>query len=232
MVRTILAGMVLVLASGCGGGSFRPEQATAVTVADALPPADPRVAPPAEDAYRLGPSDRIQVAVYGIEDLETAGMIDSGGLFAMPLAGPVQATGRTTIELAGDIRSRLAERYIRDPQVTVTLLEALSQRVTLDGAVRLPGRYPIMGPTSLTDALSLGQGTNDVARTSEVLIFRTVEGQRYVGRFSLQDIRAGRAVDPRVYGGDRIVVGTNNVRLALRDAASAAPLLGLFFLLQ
>lgn len=231
-MRILVTSLVLVLASGCSGGGFRPEDATSVTVAEALPPADPMVTPPASDAYRLGPADRLQVSVYGIEELQAAGMVDTGGFFPMPLVGPIQATGLTTVEFSDAIEARLRERYVRDPQVTVSLVEALSQRVTLDGAVRTPGRYPIMGPTTLTEALSLGQGTSEYARTSQVLIFRTVEGRRYAGVFSLRDIRRGQSVDPRVYGGDVVVVGTDNVRLALRDLAQASPLLGLFVLLR
>ena len=230
-VRIIATCTAALLLTACGGNGFKPEDATSVTVADALPPSDPRVTPETLEAYRLGPADKVEVGVFNVPDLRTEAMVDPGGFVAMPLIGPVRAAGLTTLEFGDAVRARLDERYVRDPKVTVSLVDAVSQRVTLDGAVRAPGRYPVIGPTSLTEAIALGQGPSDYARTNEVLIFRTVEGRRYVGRFSLADIRGGRALDPRVYGGDTVVVGTNNTRLALRDIASAAPLLSLFFLI-
>ncbi len=218
--------------SACGGNSFRPEQAGAVTVAQDLPAPQVTDMRAATSEYRLGPADKINIRVFGVPDLSGEAQVEADGSFGLPLIGSVQASGETTQSLARLIEARLGDRYLRDPNVTVSLVEALSQRVTLDGAVRTPGRYPIVGKTSLTEALALGAGPSDYAKTGEVLIFRTVGGQRYVARFDLGAIRTGRMPDPEIYGNDTIVVGTDNVRLALRDVAAVAPVLSLFYLLR
>ncbi len=218
--------------SACGGNSFRPEQASAVTVAQDLPAPQLTDMLAVTNEYRLGPTDKINIRVFGVPDLSSEAQVEADGSVGIPLVGSVRASGETTQSLARLIEVRLGDRYLRNPSVTVSLVEALSQRVTLDGAVRTPGRYPIVGKTSLTEALALGAGPSDYAKTGEVLIFRTVAGQRYVARFDLGAIRTGRMPDPEVYGNDTVVVGTNNVRLALRDVAVVAPVLSLFYLLR
>jgi polysaccharide export outer membrane protein len=216
--------------AGCGGSNFRPEQATAVQPTANLPApgiADSRMAPA---DYRLGATDKISVRVYGAPDLSVDGAVDASGNITMPLIGHVPASGKTPAELADHIKAQLGERYLRDPQVLVSLTEALSQRVTLDGAVRNPGQYAIPGSVTLTQALAMGQGTTESARVDEVVVFRTIEGKRYAARFDLRAIRGGRSVDPAVYGNDVVVVGSSRTAGLLRDVASAAPLLGLFYL--
>lgn len=234
-VRTILLpaaiGLALAL-SACGGANFRPGTATAVTVAQDLPAPQVADLKAAASEYRLGPTDRLSIRVFGVPDLSGDAEVEADGTVAVPLIGNVEASGETTQSLARMIAARLGDRYLRDPNVTVSLSEARSQRVTLDGAVRTPGRYPIVGETHLTEALALGQGPNDYAKNDEVVVFRDVGGQRYAARFDLNAIRGGRAPDPRIYGNDTVVVGTNNVRVLLKDVAQAAPVLGLFYLLR
>ncbi|URW74441.1 polysaccharide export protein [Sphingomonas donggukensis] len=224
------ASLALVL-TGCGGSNFRPEQAGAVTAGETLP------APLVSDLrevgeYRLGPTDKIAIRVFGVPELSGDTQIEADGTVAVSLIGNVPASGETTQSLARTIQNRLGARYLRDPNVTVSIIEAQSQRVTLDGAVKTPGRYPIVGRTSLTEALALGQGLSDYGKASEVVVFRTVGGKRYAARFDLKAIRGGRLADPEIYGNDIVVVGTDAVRLALRDVASAAPILGLFYLIR
>lgn len=233
MRRIVGAALALGLA-GCAGDNFRPEDAVAVSPVggEALP------APTLADTqlraaeFQLGVSDKVAVRVFGAPDFNVDMAVDPTGAVTLPLIGDVPATGKTTRELAADIASQLGARYVRNPNVTVTLLEATSRRVTLDGAVRNPGRYALVGPTTLTEALALGQGTADNARTSEVVVFRTIDGQRYAARFSLRDIRGGRAADPAVFGNDVIVVADDRSRLLLQDIAQAAPIVGMFYLFR
>lgn len=231
--RFVIAALAASLA-GCGGSNFRPERATAVTpvAADALPaPALSETQIPTSE-FPLGVTDKVAVRVFGAPDFNVDAAVDPAGAVTVPLIGDVPATGKTTRELAADIAERLGARYIRNPSVTVSLLEAGSRRVTLDGAVRMPGRYALTGPTSLTGAIALGQGTADNARGSEVIVFRTINGQRYAARFSLTDIRGGRAQDPAVFGNDVIVVADDRSRALLQDVAQVAPFLGLFYLFK
>lgn len=231
--RFVIAALAASLAS-CGGANFRPEKATAVNpvAADALPAPTVAETQLKTSEFPLGVTDKVSVRVFGAPDFNVDAAVDPTGAVTVPLIGDVPATGKTTRELAADIAARLGARYVRNPNVTVALVEAGSRRVTLDGAVRMPGRYALIGPTSLTEAIAMGQGTTDAARPSEVIVFRTINGQRYAARFSLIDIRGGRAADPAVFGNDVIVVADDRSRVLLQNVAQVAPFLGLFYLFK
>ena len=130
--------------------------------------------------------------------------------------------------MSTDIASRLAARYLRDPQVTVTIMEAASQKITVDGAVTKPGVYEMRGSTSLLQAVAMAEGPTAVADLTQVAVFRTISGQRSVALFDLQAIRQGRAEDPAVLGDDVIVVDTSRTSAAMRGIISAIPALAIF----
>lgn len=214
---------------GCGGANFEEESATNVAVAEQLP------APTLADVYsetrdaRIGPGDQLVIEVLDAPDLTRQVVVDGQGTIMYPLIGTVDTLALTPRELAGRIGAQLGERYLRDPQVTVRIAEAVSQRFTIIGGVAQPGQYPAPGGSSLTDAISFARGLSDDARMNEVVVFRTVDGTRMAARFNLADITGGRADDPLVFPRDRIVVGTNSNRALLRDVAAVTPLLGVFY---
>ncbi len=174
--------------------------------------------------YLIGPFDKLSVSVFGVPDLSSTVQTDAGGQLSIPLAGSVQASGRTPNEVAREIASRLRGRYVRDPQVTVNLVETVSQVLTVEGEVDRPGSYPVLTDTTLLRAVANAQGTTEFAKTSEVIIFRTVGGQRYAGVYDLRAIRRGNYADPPVYANDVIVVSESRSRRLLRDVIQASPL--------
>lgn len=197
---------------------------------DALPrgQAAYRVVPatPGDDApARLAAADRVDVSVYQEADLSVKdATVDAAGRLTLPAIGPVPAAGRTADELAHEIEDRLRGRLLRHPQVTVAVVEAASQKLVVEGEVREPGTYPLKGPTTLLEALSLARGETRVAALREVLVFRIVDGRPRGAVFDVNRIRRGDAADPLVRGRDRIVVGYSNKRGWWRDFLAASPL--------
>jgi polysaccharide export outer membrane protein len=112
--------------------------------------------------------------------------------------------------------------------VTVTVIEAASQKITVDGAVTKPGVYEMRGSTSLLQAVAMAEGPSRVADLSKVAVFRTINGQRSVALFDLGAIRQGRAEDPQVLGDDVIVVDASRLNSALREVVTALPALSIF----
>lgn len=222
---TIIAAAFL---SGCGGGIRLDPNSTAVQVATALPAPDDTEVAIDPTSYRIGPMDQIVVSVFGAPELDKEGAVDAAGNFSLPLAGSVQAAGKTPDELAKAIAQKLKGRYVRDPQVSVNIKQAAGQMFTVDGEVRQPGVYPLVGRMTLQQAVATARGASDTANVNNVIVFRTVNGTRMAAMFSLRDIRSGRLSDPQVYGNDIIVVGENATRRALKDFAVAIPLLGRF----
>jgi polysaccharide export outer membrane protein len=179
--------------------------------------------------YRIGPLDKLTVTVFGVPDLTTNGQVDGAGEFAMPLIGQVSAIGETPNSLSAKIAAALDRRYVRNPQVSVTVTEAVSALVTVEGSVMKSGQYPVVGHSTLIRMVAAAGGPSDSARLSEALVFRTVNGKRLVARFNIKDIRGARSPDPEIYGNDLIVVGDNPGRQLFKDIVSVAPVLGIFY---
>ncbi|WP_343347834.1 polysaccharide biosynthesis/export family protein [Sphingomicrobium sp. XHP0239] len=168
-------------------------------------------------AYRLGPTDVINVSVLNADELNREGQVDGAGMFTLPLVGTIQAGGLTPQEMSAVIADRLRGRYLKDPQVSVTLVEARSNTVTIDGAVTQPGVYPVVGEMTLQRAIATARGLNRIAKADRVVVFRTVGGERMAAMFDLNQVRAGQLEDPRIFGNDIIVVGESGVRRFLSE---------------
>lgn len=185
---------------------------------------------PAVSEYRIGAFDVISISTFQEEGLTLEEVkVDSGGGIIFPLIGPVQAAGRTAEELANDIAAKLGQRYLVDPQVTVAVNSSAQRKVTVEGAVNAAGVFPIEGRTTLLQALALARGPNEIASLDDVVIFRTIDGQRMAAAFNLVDIRRGIAEDPAIFGNDIVVVGASNGRQIYRDILSASPLIAGIF---
>ena len=172
MTSRIIAAMMLLALAACG--SPPPLGGPGVVVADTggLPPPTREDLVSASRPYLIGPFDKLHIDVFGVEDLQRDVQIDASGNLSFPLVGIVDAAGMTPDELAEVIRQRLRGQYIRDPQVTVNLLETVSQAVTVDGQVNDPGVYPVIGQMTLMRAVATAGGVGEFARLSDVVVFR------------------------------------------------------------
>lgn len=173
--------------------------------------------------YLIGPFDKLKVDVFGIEDLEREVQTDASGNFLYPLIGLVEAGGKTPAELARVIESKLRGQFVRNPQVTVNLDETTSQVVTVDGQVKKPGMYPVIGRMTLVRTIAVAEGTSEFANLTDVVVFRTVNGQRFAGLYNLKAIRDGRYEDPEIFANDVVVVGDSPQRRLFKDLMAVAP---------
>lgn len=215
-VRLIpLAGLLLLPA--CAGSPSLGSDSKAVRVSQALPAPSTTTTALDFSNYRIGPRDELIVEVFGAPELRREGEVDAAGNLSLPLVGTVVAGGRTPTEVAAAIATQLRGRYIRDPQVTVNIKKAVGQTVTVDGAVREPGVYPVAGRMTLQQAIASAKGADDIANLDNVVVFRRVDNQQLAALFSLRQIRAGRVADPQIFGNDIVVVGENATRRFLRN---------------
>lgn len=175
--------------------------------------------------YVLGPSDQLDIDVFGIEELSKKVTVDLTGQIAMPLVGALSVSGMTTDELTAVLARRLREAHVRDPMVTVNISNAASQVFTVDGSVAKPGIYSLIGRMSLMRAISRAEGTTEFARENYVVVFRTVDGKQYAGLYDLRAIRQGMYDDPEIFSNDIIYVGDSQARRLFRDVITAAPLI-------
>lgn len=195
-----------------------------VTNFDALPPPTRADFLSPQRPYLIGPYDRLSVSVFGVPELSVTVQADSGGRISLPLAGELEASGRTPRELETLIEERL-QQYVRTPDATVNLEETRSQVVTVDGEVEEPGLYPVVGRMTLMQAIALAKGTSDIAALDDVVVFRNVGNQRMAALYNLTAIRRGIYGDPEIYANDVVVVGDSPQRRLFRDILQASPLL-------
>ena len=220
----LLAMAALMLLAGCTGSRGGP---IPYDVQDFKAP-DAPVAAPLEDDYKIAPLDTLKIAVFQVADLSGEFEVDLTGNIAMPLIGNVKAVDKTARELQSELVQRLGEKYLQNPDVSVGVKSSTRRSVTVDGAVREPGMYPVTSPVTLIQAVAMAKGTNDMANPRRVAVFRQIGGQRMAAAFDLTSIRRGEMQDPKIYSGDIVVVDGSNVRSIQREVLSTIPILGLF----
>ncbi len=226
-VVMLLVGLLSACASG---GSARADQT--MLPAASLPAPDSTTASGAYEGasdYRIGAQDLLNISVFGVEELTRDVRVNSNGHISLPLVGTVMAGGRTIPELESDLAKKYAEGYLQRPQVTVFVKEFTSQRITVEGAVKKPGIYPITGRTSLLQAIALAEGVDDrTADLGGIVVMRKVDGRKQAAVFDLRQVRKGLVEDPQLYGDDIVVVEQSGSKTAFRRFIESVPALGIF----
>ena len=169
----------------------------------------------------LSANDVLEINVYSADSLNRTVQVDSSGRISLPLIGVRTAAGKSVRRLEEELESAYGASYLQSPDITVFVKESASQRVTIDGEVAKSGLYPVSAGTTLLDAIALAGGFRDVADQSKVYIFRDVGGAKLVANYNVEQIRSGRLANPRVYGGDVVMVFTSKSRVALGNLKEA-----------
>jgi polysaccharide export outer membrane protein len=161
----------------------------------------------AQEAYRLNAGDVLRVSVWREDGLDRELLVQPDGNVSFPLAGQLEARGRTTVELEKAIGERL-ERFIPGPVVTVELVEARGNVVYVIGEVNSPGAFQLGRPTSVMQVLSQAGGFTAFAGKSRVRIVRRAAGAETTLGFNFNEVAEGRAPASNIdlQPGDVIVV--------------------------
>lgn len=183
---------------------------------------------PGNTAYKIGPQDVLEIVVFKVPDLTRSVQVSDTGTINLPLVGEVGASGRTSQELERDLTARLGATYLKSPQISVYVKEFNSQRVTVEGAVKKPGVYPVRSKNSLVQLVAVAGGLDRDTASNTIMVFRTRDGQRLAAQFDLDEIREGRAEDPAVQDGDVIVVPTSAAKVVLSSFLRVTPALAAF----
>jgi len=220
---TVLALVTAVLVTGCAdtrGGTIpydRPLAAPDAPTIQALP----------ED-YKISPLDTLTIKVFKADDLSGDYSVDLAGHISLPLVGEVEAANLTTGQLDEKLTEVLGQKYFEHPDVSVAIKQSSAHVVTVDGAVNQAGQFPVAGPMTLIQAVSLARGTAEDANPRRVAVFRTISGQRQAAAFDLTAIRRGQASDPQIYAGDIIVVDGSSIKAVQKQIFQSASLLAIF----
>ena len=156
--------------------------------------------------YRLGPEDVLRVSVWENRDLTLDLVVRPDGKISMPLIQDVTAAGRTTIELAAQIQQKLTT-YIKEPQVSVIVLQINAPKFFVIGNVVRPGTYPLRAETSVLQALSLAGGFTQFAPVKNIKLIRNIAGRQEVRKINYNKLTDDGGEGNYILGsGDTIVV--------------------------
>ncbi len=182
-----------------------------------------KAAGPGSPSYKIGSLDLLEIAVYKVPDLSRTVQVAENGAINLPLIGETNVAGMTAQELERDLAKKLGDKYLQKPQVSVAVKEFNSQRITIEGAVKRPGVYPLKGRTTLLQLVAQTEGLTEVAE-NEVVIVRFKNGKRVAAKYDIDEVRSGTAEDPTLLTGDMIIVGTSAIKTAFNNVLKSLPL--------
>lgn len=169
----------------------------------------------------LAPNDVLEVDVFQADSLDRTVQIDAAGRINLPLIGAVEAAGKSVRTLEQEIEAAYGRNYLQNPDVTIFLKESFGQRITIDGEVTKAGVYPVSSSSTLLESIALAGGFRPIADQSKVYVYRDIGGQKLVANYDVSEIRSGRKPNPRIYGGDVVIVFTSQTKVAMQNLKEA-----------
>lgn len=140
--------------------------------------------------YRIGKEDVIEVVVFREPELSRVVPVRPDGRISLPLAGEMDAAGKTAAELQSGIAKVLAS-YVREPAVSVLVREINASRVYVLGEVVRPGGFPLRGPMSVVQAIAIAGGRTPYAGDRVVWLREKQDGKKDKATLSFRDLVKG-----------------------------------------
>ena len=203
-------GVLIVFSAGFAVGQTKPtaappppEKTEAPKVPAALAP-DATGLPIDPKSYIIGPEDIISIKVWREPDFTGPKGVRPDGKITLPLIGDLQAGGLTPDRLTAQLKQALSE-YVKQPDVTVEVIQVNSKRYTVTGEVGRPSAYPLVVAVHVFDAINIAGGFREFANKKDILILRT-DGKRF--HFNYQEFVKGKNMDKNILleNGDTVIV--------------------------
>lgn len=129
----------------------------ALARADAAP-GSPTTGTPPQD-YRIGAGDLLKVTVFGSPELSTDARVAQSGTITCPLIGSVNVAGLSSVEVERTLAQKFVDgAFLKQPQVSVLIVEYISQKVSVLGHVSKPGQYSLRARSNVLDVLAEAGG--------------------------------------------------------------------------
>ena len=222
LTKTILVSAAMALSlAGCASKDRSIGLAPSIEVA----PLSELPAPSGVAPYTVGKQEQLEITVTDAEMLSGTYLTDAEGYIAFPLVGDLFVAGKTPNQTARMIADRLRGEYIVNPQVRVRPSTIATPSISVGGEVTTPGTYPAATSQTLLRAVNNAGGLDEYAKRDDVLVMRTVDGQRYIGVYNIEAIQRGNYADPVIYPGDIVTVGDSVGRRNLENILQFIPLI-------
>jgi len=149
-------------------------------------------APGAQDTsaeYKIGPKDLLEITVLGVQEISKIVVrVSEEGRITLPLLGEVEVGNLTKFEVEKKLAGLAGEKIVLKPQVTVHILEYLSRRVSVIGAVENPGPFELLGRQTVLAAISASGGLTRDAGEEIVIIRQLPDGDSTSIRVSIDGL--------------------------------------------
>lgn len=166
-----------------------------------------------DSGYRINGGDLLHISVYGEENLNQDVAVQPDGGIAFPLVGNIDARGLTLRELQAKVASSLRDSQyfpnLTDNEVTVAMVKATGNSVSVVGQVKQPGTFAFDTQLDVMQALSLAGGLTPFASESRIKILRRDDaGKQAAIPFDYSDVEDGQELEKNILlrGGDVVVV--------------------------
>ena len=153
--------------------------------------------------YKIGAADVLNIQVWGETRFSGPVTVQEDGTITMALVGQLKAGGMTPNEVEKEVSEALA-KYVRQPLVTVTVAQVGSKQYYMDGGINRAGKYPLVVPTTILEAISEAGGLQPFANGKKIYVLR---GTRRIP-FNYKDVIKGKHMEQNIKlePGDHVIV--------------------------
>lgn len=160
-----------------------------------------------ESKLPLGPGDKIALTIYyGSKEIKATYTLDPTGTVEVQYIGSVAAGGKVVNEVKDEIRARLADGYLVDPKVDISVVEINSLKVAVFGHVAKSGSIRFTPGMTITEAIAQAGGFSPLARKNMVKVTRTFEGRKETYKLPVERIAEGSRPNFPMLPGDEVFV--------------------------
>ncbi len=145
--------------------------------------------PAAEESYHIGSEDVLEVTVWQSPDLTKSVVVNSKGMINYAFLGDIPVAGRTPQEVEMLLKEKLAQGYVKNPQLSVTVKEYNSKKILVFGEAVKPGLYKLKGELPLLEVLFMVGGVSPNSKRMTIIrpVLASESSSSPVGTLSSKD---------------------------------------------
>ena|ERR1017187_2103128 len=171
----VVCGSPWAQVQGAAQGNGNASNPAPAVAAATVQPGPSSTTKPHDNSFVIGNDDHLTIDVWNEPEVTRSVPVRSDGKISLPLAGELQAAGRTPLQLEKDIAAKLLN-YITKPVVTVIVEQINSEKFNILGQVAKPGSYPLTAATTVLDGIATAGAFRDFAKQKGIYILRQNPG--------------------------------------------------------
>ena len=165
---------------------------------------------PSQEVYvedtTLGIGDEFLVRVFRQKDMTDTYVVSSEGTISFPLIGVIEVVGKTPPQVEELLRDRLADGFLKNPQVSILVKEYKSKKVSILGQVQKPGTLFFAEGMTIIEAIAQAGGFTNMARKNAVTVTRLEGEKKKTYTLPVSSIEQGKAENFLIRPGDVVSV--------------------------